>query len=219
MNKKILATVIGVLFSASFPAVAIENVPYLKLNIGAGTTAHKFNNHTANNSFKKRGQGVLGGASYGHSLGNMDVEIELLMTNGLLAKDKKTTASMLVYSMKNTSNMGLFNGQYNLKSSYAAAPFINGGIGYGHNKTKFLVNNGTNSKTKLSVSTNGIAYHLGFGLSYEAPFKTSLQIGYRFINPGSKKKTISTTINSTSFTGKTHNNKIHAIMLGLKKGF
>ena len=223
MNKKIILAAASLAIAAS-SAMAAEGKYYVKGNLGYGMSKHdliatKLNNATpASQSFKKTGKGLIGGLGLGANLGsNVRTDLEFLMDDGLKSK---TNASASTYgaNYKVSSYAFLLNAHYDFKNSSKLTPFVTAGVGYGHNKHKVSIANKAGSFNKnFTKSGNGFAYQLGLGAAYNLG-KVDLELGYRFIDKGAKKVTITPDAQNSIKTKKS-SGQVNAIMAGVRVGF
>lgn len=238
MNKILLLTgVTSALFVAN--ANAIELNPYIsakgafvKMENEANIDSHysfSGKNHHYNKILDNKhkddiwGLRIAGGASTPVKYGNLRGEIEFGWNDK--AKDssvnpfKVVTPTTVTAATETSVYSFMANIYYDFDTKTKFTPYIGGGLGYAHVKTKVsLPDNGISQ----SSSDGNLAWQLGAGVSYTLTDNISIDAGYRYTDYGSVKDSFQRNVEpfKAKFDGSSkYDVSSHEFLLGLRYNF
>lgn len=188
--KKLQSILLTGLCVSAFPMIADAAQGEYYLRADLGYVKGKINNTdksgitTAGNvDLSKVGKGVAGSAGIGYYLSDtFRTEAQLYYDTGVKAKNT------LITSSKQKTVGVLLNGYFDFMPSSTFVPYVMAGIGYGKNKYQ-LIHTGVptaNGQSLESKSKNEMMYQIGAGVGFRLMPQVMVDLGYRFLNKGSK---------------------------------
>lgn len=187
--KKLQTILLGFCVTA-LPAIvnAAQGEYYLRADLGylkgkITNTDKSGITKVGNVDLDKTGKGIAGSAGIGYYLSDtFRAEAQLYYDTGVKAKNT------LITSSKQKTAGVLVNGYLDIMPSSVFVPYVMAGIGYGKNKYQLLhsavpVANGQTLKSK---SKNEMMYQFGAGIGFKITPQVMADLGYRFLNKGSK---------------------------------
>lgn len=179
--------------------------------------------------FRKTGMGPLMQVGMGYNILD-DLRIDAVLHYDKGAKSKvKTIFGVDKYSLKarETSIGALANLYYDLSVNTKFMPYVMGGVGFMKNTIRTQYENSLSKKGSASKGLSKMAYQFGFGMNIHLGKHWDMDLGFRMINKGQKKKKkndiysqyVDVTFTDTNSKVYTKPSSVRALMIGLKRDF
>lgn len=192
--KKLQTTLVLGLCVTALPSIvnAVQGEYYLRADVGylKGKIVNTNKSGIGGASkagtvdLSKTGKGVAGSAGIGYYVSDaFRTEAQLYYDSGIKAKNTVITSSK-------QQTMGvLINGYFDLMPSSVFVPYVMAGVGYGKNKYQLLhtgVTPSSNGQILKSKTKGEMMYQVGAGVGFKLMPQVIVDLGYRFLNKGSK---------------------------------